>query len=339
VGILPGSDPFPFDHDLDRVGAFGARPPLALPAVRPGAALLKALGEAAVPWPPYGRRAGPVRCLRNQVLLRWRGAPPAGPVPRERPDIVTASADYARRFRGRAGAYLLAVQEEAVAALLPKQGGVVLELGGGHGQLTELLRRRGCRVIQYGSDNRCHRRVRERHGDAVDCITGDLVALPLAERSVDVVLGVRLMAHVGAWRALLAEACRVARQAVIIDYPSLCGPNLLSPLLFRVKKGIEGNTRSYQNFFQYEIAREFARHGFRVTGRRPQFLLPMGLHRLGGGAAALAGLEAVARRLGLTRWLGSPVILRAERVAARAETGTAHRAKDGPAARPQRRRA
>lgn len=233
---------------------------------------------------------------------------------RETPDIATASDDYARRFAGRAGEYLLSVQRRSIErALRAPFGHSVLDVGGGHGQLVTLFLERGDTLTLLGSDASCHRRVRATWGERVACVTGDVVELPFADRSVDVVIAVRLIAHVDEWHRLIAEFCRVARHAVVIDFPSLLNLNLLTPLLFRVKKGIERNTRPYYSYTQRQLAAEFARHGFRITAREPQFFLPMALHRLTKGRPALAALESVCRAVGLTRLAGSPVILRADR--------------------------
>ena len=61
-----------------------------------------------------------------------------------------------------------------------------------------------------------------------------------------------------------------------------------------------------------EIAAAFAAAGFRVTEERPQFLLPMALYRLAGSAGLARAVEGLARSLGATGFLGSPVIARAD---------------------------
>ncbi|MGH7581011.1 MAG: hypothetical protein ACREM9_12605, partial [Gemmatimonadales bacterium] len=66
-------------------------------------------------------------------------------------------------------------------------------------------------------------------------------------------------------------------------------------------------------FSRGEIARAFERAGFAVTSVRPQFLLPMALYRMAGSVRLARVSEGLARSLGLTRLLGSPVIARADR--------------------------
>jgi ubiquinone/menaquinone biosynthesis C-methylase UbiE len=235
---------------------------------------------------------------------------------RETPDIETASEGYARRFSGRAGAYLLAQQEAAVCAALGEwRGGTVLDVGGGHAQLVPLFERLASEVVVLGSDPSSLERVRRDHPRCAT-VTGDLLRLPFADRSFDLVVSVRLVPHVERWGKLIAELCRVARHTVIIDYPRASGFNALTPLFFPLKKQLEGNTRHYRNFYDYELDRAFAACSFETRERHAQFLLPMVVHRRTNGARALQAFERAARSLRLTAAFGSPVILRAERVGA-----------------------
>jgi hypothetical protein len=78
---------------------------------------------------------------------------------------------------------------------------------------------------------------------------------------------------------------QVARRSVVLDYPSLRSSNA------------------------------FRERGFVVREERPQFLLPMVLHRWTNQVGLSQVAETPGRLLGLTRWLGSPVIIRADRSA------------------------
>jgi 2-polyprenyl-3-methyl-5-hydroxy-6-metoxy-1,4-benzoquinol methylase len=233
----------------------------------------------------------------------------------ERPDVDTSSADYARRFSGSAGRYLLDIQARAVAAAL--QGlstGTALDVGGAHGQLLDPLRAAGWEVVIHGTDPRCAGNLRDRRGAAdYEFLTGPLHRLPAADRSFDLVIAVRLLPHVTQWQRLLAEMCRVARRAVIVDYPINAGLHALAPALFRVKKAIERNTRTYASFSRADLEPQLRSQGFRCAREVRQFCLPMVLHRVGRAAWPLRATEQVCRASGLTAWIGSPVILRADR--------------------------
>jgi SAM-dependent methyltransferase len=232
---------------------------------------------------------------------------------RETPDIETASEAYARRFAGAAGRYLLGEQDAAIRAVLADfRGGSVLDVGGGHAQLTGLLRSLGADVLVFGSDARGLERVRREFPECATA-TGDLLELPFASRSFDVVVAVRLLPHVRNWARLICELCRVARATVVVDYPRTSGFNGLTPLLFPLKKRLEGNTRHYRNFRDAEIDDVLRLCGFEPRERRAQFLLPMVAHRKANGVAALRGFERAAKLLRLTQRLGSPVVLRADR--------------------------
>jgi hypothetical protein len=105
------------------------------------------------------------------------------------------------------------------------------------------------------------------------------------------------------------EMCRVARQAVIVDYPDLRSFNYFSEYLFAAKKTVEGNTRPYHCFRRREIVEEFAREGFVWPTAHPEFFVPMVVHRMMKIGALSRTLEATARWTGLTSLFGSPVVL------------------------------
>jgi SAM-dependent methyltransferase len=233
---------------------------------------------------------------------------------REDADVETSSDGYARRFAGPVGAFLLEVQARVTLDLLRAWPGArVLDVGGGHGQLTGPLLEAGHDVTVYGSSPACAHRVRAwTVAGRVRFVAGDLLRTPFPDGCFDVVVSYRLLPHVAAWQKLVGELCRVARRAVLVDFPSLRSVNVVSGATFRLKKRVEGDTRTFAVFREADVEAAFARAGFKPTGRRPQFLFPMALHRALGRAGLSRALEGGGSALGLTRLLGSPVILRAE---------------------------
>lgn len=237
----------------------------------------------------------------------------------ETADVETSSEDYARRFAGPVGRYFLKTQEDAVLRLLaPWPRARVLDVGGGHAQLAPPLVACGHAVTVACSRAVCRERLdRELPAGTFELRVCDLLDLPFPDRSFDVVLAFRLLAHVPRWRELVAELARVADRAVIVDFSDTRSFNALYGPLFSWKKRIEGNTRTFITFRPGEVKAELARHGFGRPVEVRQFFVPMVVHReLGkvlGTAAPSRLLEGVSSGLGLTRALGSPVILRVER--------------------------
>ena len=217
----------------------------------------------------FGALQGAVQFFRNQVGLRLKKnkhpRAVAAPMSTETPDVETSSAGYARRFSGPAGRYLLDVQSRSVRdALRGLPPGKALDVGGGHGQLVDLLRELGWEVtVGQGSTAECGRNLRELHGKK-DCpfIESDIFSLPAADGEFDLVIAVRLISHVEDWPRLVREMCRESRGAVIIDYPAKSALNVLTPLLFGLKKSLEGNTRTYTSFSGRQLGEEFSRCGF-----------------------------------------------------------------------------
>lgn len=235
--------------------------------------------------------------------------------PREDADVETSSQAYAGRFAGPVGRWFLDVQERTTRELLgPWPGARVVDVGGGHGQVAGPLAGAGYGVTVVGSQARCAERVRDLvEGGRARFEAADLLRLPFPDQSFDVALSFRLLPHVTRWRELVAELCRVARRAVIVDYPTRRSVNAVAEPLFRLKKSVEGDTRPFAVFSDAEVEGAFAASGFSPTARRPQFFWPMALHRALRLQLLSRGLEGASAVLGLRRALGSPVILRLER--------------------------
>lgn len=230
----------------------------------------------------------------------------------EDPDVATASFDYARRFSGRVGEFFLEIQTKLILRLIePWPNAKVLDIGGGHGQSAMPLLGLGYKVTVTGSAEVCRERLLTlnlpRMPDFIQC---DMLSLPFADKSFDVVVAFRLLPHVHQWKRLISQMCRVARYAVIIDYPDIRSFNYLSKVLFNFKKRIELNTRPFRCFNRKEILNEFRQNGFTNYVLCPEFFLPMVIHRAMNCISCSRFIENVSFQLGLTNMWGSPIILR-----------------------------
>lgn len=230
----------------------------------------------------------------------------------ERADIETSSDDYASRFSGDVGAWLLSVQEKAVLSLLKNENiSSVLDLGGGHGQLTGALLESGFEVVVAGSDASCSSRLSPYiKNPKFKFIEGDLLSLPVADRSFDAVVSVRFLSHCTQWEKLIEEMCRIAKTAVVLDYPTQGLAVHIEKLLFPLKKMVEGNTRTYRSFSHTEVQGAFTACGFSQVRKFGQFSLPMVCHRIMKSPKISSFVESGLRGVGLTALIGSPVVAR-----------------------------
>lgn len=230
-------------------------------------------------------------------------------------DVDTASADYARRFSGAIGAWLLSVQAQGITELMGSGlGKTALDVGGGHGQSARALAGLGFETTILGSEAKAL-------GEAKDLVEAGGARFEFSgfspinkpDQSFDLVTAFRLLPHYDDWPALISEMCRVARSTVLIDYPTTQSINVISDKLFGLKKKFEGNTRTYTLFSRSEVERELRKAGFSSIRIYPQFFFPMVLHRLIKSPRISNLLEWAAGLLGLKRLLGSPIIIRADR--------------------------
>lgn len=230
----------------------------------------------------------------------------------ETPDIETSSDDYATRFAGKVGEWFLKVQEKATLKMLkPYPGASILDVGGGHGQTTKALIDAGYDLTVFGSDPVCKERIAQ-YVDSGQCKfeAGNLLDLPYPDDAFDVVLSYRLLPHIEQWQHLIEEFSRVARKAVILDYPEKRSVNVIAPQLFKMKKQMEGNTRPFTLFSRAEVTEQFNQHGYQFKDAYGEFFLPMVLHRKLKSPGISSAAEDVCRALGLTGLFGSPVVVK-----------------------------
>jgi SAM-dependent methyltransferase len=319
--VLPGSDPLPLAGEIERIGRYGCILRLRLDHARPMRALKAHLEGLERQPAAFGRRQSPGHFLAAQLALRRR-KPPGGqaalPHNTITPDVETASDDYATRFSGPIGRYFLAVQERMVRDFLDSsRPGRVLEVGGGHAQLVPALLEAGHEVWVQGSAPVCARRLAPlfaRYPGRLRFVASSLWSLPFADRAFDAVIAVRLLAHVEQFEPLLQEMARVSSGRVIVDFPPVFSANLVQPLLFGMKRRVEGNTRPYFSYDSRQLYPPLRAAGFGRFQVAKQFALPMVIHRKAASPAFSAAVETACRWSGLTRLFGSPSVLLAERL-------------------------
>ncbi len=72
VRDLPGTDPLPFAHDVDKVGRVGFRAQMNLDEKRPARSLLQVLEDGSTPLERFARLEPFTRFVRNQVGMQLR---------------------------------------------------------------------------------------------------------------------------------------------------------------------------------------------------------------------------------------------------------------------------
>ena len=228
----------------------------------------------------------------------------------ERPDVESSTPAYAARFSGEVGSWMIGIQQRATIGALEKWVNLrVLDVGGGHGQNVAPLVAERAQLTVLGSTDQCQQLIaREIASGQVQFVQGSIIDIPLPDRSVDVCLSYRMLAHLVHWRKHIEELCRVAERAVLVDFPFRRSVNIASAILFRLKRRIERNTRPFTCYSEGQIEEAFALHGFRAFYRYPQYSLPMAMHRTLGSAAISSRLEQALRSAGCTGLIGSPII-------------------------------
>ena len=233
----------------------------------------------------------------------------------ETADIETSTDKYALRFSGTTGKWMMEVQETITLSLISDiKPCRALDVGGGHGQITLPLCRKGYTMTVLSSAESCRNRIQTAI-DSGQCTfqVGNVIDLPFPDGSFPLVVSFRLMTHCNNWQKFVSELCRVSSRSIVFDYPTSQSINAVAPALFKVKKRLEQDTRHWHLFKHRELTEEFEKNGFRRAATRAQFFWPMALHRAIKSVRFSTFLESSARAVGLTKILGSPVITRMEK--------------------------
>ncbi len=230
----------------------------------------------------------------------------------ERADIETSSEDYAKRFSGEVGKYFLDTQAKITLELIKDlPNASVLDVGGGHAQLAVPLVQNGYKVTVVGSDDVCRERLDKfLPKGSFRYETCNLLNLPFDNNSFDIVMAFRLITHEKNWKLQIEEMCRVARKVVIIDYPDLRSFNIFYKYLFKTKKSFEKNTRTFRSFHRKELLEVFAENNCGNAVFKPQFFLPMVVHRALKNVKISMFMEKLFSVTGLTKLFGTPIILK-----------------------------
>jgi ubiquinone/menaquinone biosynthesis C-methylase UbiE len=234
-------------------------------------------------------------------------------------DPATARTFDDRRFGGPVGELVASTQARVLANFIGRiHGRTILDVGTGTGRAALLLARGGARVVGIDASEEMLAVARRRaadEGTAVTFQSGDAHALQFPDRSFEIAVSLRVLMHTPEWRTCIAELCRVADRAVIVDYPSRRSAAFLQSITRKAAHAMGRRTEPYTAFADAEIAAALSEHGFRVLSTHRLFVLPIVLHKAIGSRGVTLRIESVLERLGLLKLFGSPVTIVAERCA------------------------
>lgn len=219
-------------------------------------------------------------------------------------------------FSGVFGAYLKKSDEESLEALLSDGSGSVLDVGAGSGRLSiHLAKKREGYLVSSDASIEMLQTAASRSPvlDRPVFVLADAQQLPFADHSFDYVISFRTLMHLPDWRKAVAEMCRVARQAVVIDAPARIAAPGVEALYHSVLRAFGGNSSPYTTFFRKDIATAFEDNGYVVDRSDRKFVLPVKVSRLLGNGRLPVTFESFFRKSGISRVLGGQYVLRARR--------------------------
>jgi len=233
-------------------------------------------------------------------------------------DPAMAEAFDRARFGGPIGELLAETQATVLREFAGGglEGQSAIDVGTGTARAALLLAEAGADVTALDASGEMLRVARARaasRGAAIRFEVGDAHHLAHADRAFDLAISLRVLMHTPNWRQCIAELCRVARNRVILDYPALGSVAALQALARRLAATAGARVEAYRVFSDAQVRRELQRHGFQVTRRHRQFVLPIALHKRLGSRQLTERVEGALATAGLLAVAGSPVTVLAER--------------------------
>jgi ubiquinone/menaquinone biosynthesis C-methylase UbiE len=221
------------------------------------------------------------------------------------------------RFGGPIGSLQAEIQARVIAEFAgPLERKTAVDVGTGTGRAALIMAGAGATVTAIDASAEMLRvaRARADHRQAgIRFEVGDAHHLAHPDRAFDVAVSLRVLMHTPGWRQCLAELCRVARQRVIVDFPSAGSVASVQAFTRRVAAATGVKVEAYRVFAEATIRGELESHGFHVTHVHRQFVLPVAFHKRIGSRSFTEGLEGALASVGLLRLAGSPVTMLAER--------------------------
>ncbi len=220
------------------------------------------------------------------------------------------------RFGDSFGRYLHDIEVKNFLSLMDSSYNYVLDLGAGTGKLCIPLSLQYENVVAVDSSLemiKIARKKAQNRGITLHTIVCDADRLCFDDQTFDCVLSSRLLMHLADWRKGIAELCRVSKRGVIIDFPPLLSFGGLEALLKSIIKIFTGHIQTYKTFLVDSIDEEFEKNHFIVVVKRRQFFLPYSFHRWINLPWLSRGIEKFFGIIGLVRFIGAPVTVKAVR--------------------------
>jgi ubiquinone/menaquinone biosynthesis C-methylase UbiE len=217
------------------------------------------------------------------------------------------------RFGGAFGRQLEHHEVETFFSMIEGTRGNILDIGTGTGKLSLPLLKRSRGVISVDASQEMigiATRKAKKEGLILRSVICDAHYLCFKDSTFGCAVSSRLLMHLDDWKAAISEFCRVA-EVVVIDFPPLRSFGGIDSLFKRLKKLISKDTSTYRAYSTKSLIRELQRNGFKIVESRRQFFLPITFHRFLNRPNLSFTIEKFLRLLGLVRFLGAPVAIKA----------------------------
>jgi ubiquinone/menaquinone biosynthesis C-methylase UbiE len=220
------------------------------------------------------------------------------------------------RFGGSFGRYLEVTEVAALTSAIAPYRESVLDVGAGTGKLSLPLLEQRRQVVSLDASLEMLSVAKSKAlhaGLKLLPVICDVHNLCFGDHTFECVVCSRVLMHLRNQDRAIDELCRVAKTAIILDFPPLLSLAGVDSLFKRGIIKFIARVQPYRAFRVRQIVRRLTGNGFEIVSVRRQFFLPVILHRMLDRPKLSEKLEGFLDRLGLVRALGAPVTIKAVR--------------------------
>lgn len=157
----------------------------------------------------------------------------------------------------------------------------------------------------------------EKKNITLTAIVCDAQQICFKDETFDCVISSRLLMHLADSRKGISELSRVSSGTLIFDFPAFVSSSAIHSMSRIIKNSIKARAQTYNTFLIKDVGSELESHNFTIMKLRRQFSIPIYIHRRINSPGFSEKIEKFIGKIGISRLVGSTVVIKAVRHASR----------------------
>lgn len=224
------------------------------------------------------------------------------------------------KYSGAFGKYLHDLELNTYLSLMGASHKKILDVGAGTGKLCVPLSSKSEGVIAVDLSIQMLKvamRKAKKKNIMLTAVVCDAQKLCFKDETFDCVISSRLLMHLADWRKGISELSRVSRGTLVFDFPTFVSSSGIHSMFRIIKNLFKARAQTYNTFLIKDVVSELESHNFKILRLARQFSIPVYIHRRINSPGFSEKIEKFIGNVGISRLVGSTVVIKAVRPASR----------------------